>query len=88
MSVTFKKSSFLSFVARYFLDDSGYLKRAGESSVFAGLWRKSRRSEQRNLTEPNYRLIMTLIRKTQVIYIMPCAKIFKDSINKEIQYEL
>ena len=31
---------------------------------------------------------MTPIRKTQVIYIMQFAKIIKDSINKEIQYDL
>jgi len=31
MSVTFKKSSLLSFVERYFYYDSGYFKRAGES---------------------------------------------------------
>jgi len=31
---------------------------------------------------------MTLICETQAIYIMRCAKIIKDSINKEIHYDL
>ena len=41
--------------------------------VFALLLRKSRRSEQGNLTELNRLLIMTLICDTQVVYIMRCV---------------
>ena len=61
MSAAFKKSSLLSFVARYFYDDSGYLKRAGESRCICRTPAKSCCSEQRNLTERICRLIMTLI---------------------------
>jgi hypothetical protein len=63
-------------------------KEQANQDVFTGLRRKSCRPEQRILTELNRKLIMTLIRETQAIYIMCCAKIIKDSINKEIQYDL